>query len=210
MTVMKIRKNISGFRFFVAMIFMFCLVGCGLTPQIFKINHDQLAEYNETDKIDLMVELRLTDKFCNYTWDMPIGLHHTLSLGSSLCSNAKILCKRAFQDVVVTNGTEDSVKSDVVLTPEVVFLDKTHAAYSFQMVEMEIHVKWTLKDSKGKTIWIDTIKGIGREKAGGPFSSERNTRKQIRMAMGNMFENTYSTLLALSKYFDKALSHSNE
>ncbi|MCK5270151.1 MAG: hypothetical protein KAJ46_05170 [Sedimentisphaerales bacterium] len=195
MTIMKIRKDISGFRFLVPMIFILCLMGCDFTPQVFKINPDQLAEYNETNKIDLMVELCLTDKFCNYTWEPPTGLRYTLSLGSSLCSNAEILCKRVFQDVVVTNGTEDSVKSDVILTPEVVFLAKTQPAYGFQMVEMEINVKWTLTNSKGKIIWIDTIEGIGQEKMGGPFSFEKNTRKQIRMAMENMFKNTYSAIL---------------
>jgi hypothetical protein len=157
MTVIKkIGKNISGFKLFVPIIFICCLAGCGLTPQIFKINSDQLAKYDDTDKINLVVNLCLTDKFCNYTWDAPTGLPYTLYLGDSLCNNARILCKKLFQDVIVTNGIKDSVRYDVILTPEVVFLDKTQGAYSFQMVEIwERLLRFTLQQGmKGIQSWF--------------------------------------------------------
>lgn len=205
MTTLKNIRSVSCILSFISILSIFIFVSYVSASNILKISPDQLITYDGTDKIELSVTLLLTDKFRNYTWDAPTGRPYTLVLGDSLCKNAEILCKKVFHKVTLSNGTEDNVASDVVLTPEVVFLDKTQAAFSSQMVEMEIRVLWTLMNARGKIVWIDTIKGFGHEKTGGPFSFDKNTKKQIRMAMGDMFNNTYNALFSAAKYFDKNL-----
>lgn len=193
--------KLISFQSFFFIFFSLLFAGCGLGTQLFKIDSDPLINYDSPGRINLTAELRLTKKFRSYTWDAPTGLPYTLDLGDSLSSNAEDLCKSLFRNVIVTDGTEAGAVYDVVLIPDVVFLDKTQAGYSFQMVEMEIHVEWKLIDTMGKTIWVDTIKGFGREKMGGPISFEKNTRKQIRMAMTDMFNNSYTSILKIAKHF---------
>jgi hypothetical protein len=203
---MKLRKtlrNVSYIFLFLPLLIILLFASSVTATDIFKIAPDQLVTNDGQDKLSLSAVLQLTDKFRDYTWDAPTGRPYTLVLGESLCRNAEILCERVFQKVTVINGTLDNVGADVVLTPEVVFLDKTQAAVSSQIVEMEIRVLWTLTNEKGKIIWIDTIKGFGHEKMGGPFSFDDNTKKQIRMAMGDMFNSTYDALFYASKYFKK-------
>ena len=90
----------------------------------------------------------------------------------------------------------------MALVPRVVFHNKTQAAFGFQEVEMEIHVEWQLLDAKGKLLWIDTIKGVGREKMGGPISFEKNTRKQITLAMSDVFTKTHAAILNALKHIE--------
>jgi hypothetical protein len=205
MSILKNIRSVSCILSFVSILSIFIFVRYVSASNIIEISPDQLITYDGTDKIELSITLLLTDKFRNYTWDAPTGRPYTLVLGDSLSKNAEILCKKVFQKVTLSKGTEDNISGDVVLTPEVVFLDKTQAAFSSQMVEMEIRVLWTLTNARGKIAWIDTIKGFGHEKMGGPFSFDKNTKKQIRMAMGDMFKNTYNKLFIAAQYFIKNL-----
>jgi hypothetical protein len=203
---MKFPKTNKCISYIISFLSIFFFVSNATAADLFKIEPDVLLTKGGQDKLNLSVVLQLTDKFKNYTWDAPTGRPYTLVLGDSLCRNAEILCKKVFHKVTVNRGTYDNAGSDVVLTPEVVFLDKTQAAFSSQMVEMEIRVLWKLTNARGKLIWIDTIKGFGHEKMGGPFSFDDNTKKQIRMAMGDMFDSTYNALFYAAKYFVKYLN----
>jgi hypothetical protein len=206
MEFLKTIKCISFLYFFISILSISFIVSNVTASDVFKIEPDELLTKGGQDKLNLSVVLQLTDKFKNYTWDAPTGRPYTLVIGDSLCKNAEILCKKVFHKVTVNRGTYVNAGSDVVLTPEVVFLDKTQAAFSSQMVEMEIRVLWKLTNARGKIIWIDTIKGFGREKMGGPFSFDDNTKKQIRMAMGDLFDSTYNALFYAAKYFVKNLN----
>lgn len=206
MKFLKTIKCISHIILFISLLSLFFFVSNVTASDVFKIEPDVLLTKGGQDKLNLSVVLQLTDKFKNYTWDAPTGRPYTLVIGDSLCRNAEILCKKVFNKVTVISGTPDKAGSDVVLTPEVVFLDKTQAAFSSQMVEMEIRVLWKLTNARGKIIWIDTIKGFGHEKMGGPFSFDDNTKKQIRMAMGDMFNSTYNGLFYAAKYFVRNLN----
>ena len=46
-----------------------------------------------------------------------------------------------------------------ILTPEVVYINRTVGATSFGDSIVDIKVQWTLSDPKGNTIWVDTIDG---------------------------------------------------
>jgi hypothetical protein len=176
-------------------------MGSAFAANIIEVEPDQLVKYDENNKIDLTVTLVLSEEFKNYSWDAPTGRRYTLMIGESLSKNAKLLCDNAFKKVITSSDAVGSHDSDAVLIPEVVLVDKTQAAFGPQMVEMEIQVLWTLKNREGKIIWIDTIKGFGHEKMGGPFSFDKNTKKQINMAMGNMFKNTHEALFIAERYF---------
>ena len=195
-SVLDAQKRFSMHAYKHLLIIAFVIfTGCGLGGQTFHIKSDPLTKYASPKNTSSSVELRLTKAFRTYSWDAPTGLPYTLELGDCLSSNAQALCKSIFKDVTVTHGTETAPDCDLILVPEVVFLDKTQAAFGFQMIEIEIHVQWTLLNDSGKILWIETVKGFGREKMGGPFSFEKNTRKQIRMAMTDMFDNSRAAIV---------------
>jgi hypothetical protein len=118
--------------------------------------------YLDGNRIQLKVGLNITDELLaakgethsmGDTWVIPIG--------PSIATNAEVLMKHTFEDVVkVKNGQlppNESVAA--ILTPKVAYINRTMGATSFGESIVDIKVEWTLSDLNGNTIWVDTING---------------------------------------------------
>jgi hypothetical protein len=118
--------------------------------------------YLDGNRIQLKVGLNITDELLaakgethsmGDTWVIPIG--------PSIATNAEVLMKHTFEDVVkMKNGQlppNESVAA--ILTPKVAYINRTMGATSFGESIVDIKVEWTLSDVNGNTIWVDTING---------------------------------------------------
>ena len=118
--------------------------------------------YVGQEKIHLKVGLNITDELLqakkeqhgmNDTWPIPIG--------DSIAMNAGVLTRHVFDEVVdMRNGQLPSNEIvDAVFTPRVAYIGETVGATSFGESIIDLKVEWTLSDSNGNTIWVDTING---------------------------------------------------
>jgi len=82
-------------------------------------------------------------------------------IGGSMATNAPVLARQVFADVVeMSNGRLPANQSvAAILTPRVAYITRTVAATRGGESIMDIKVEWTLADSKGNTIWVNTIDG---------------------------------------------------
>jgi len=201
---------------FACLLSVFIIIGCGGTGKsIYKIKTGQITDFSQRKKLDYIIELKLNNQLCNLQYYISTGLTYYADIGEVFCYNAKVLAENIFREVIITNS-EKNVNSDLILTPEIVKINKaipifnkeivqiknTTAKYSWDTITMGIYIKWTITDRKGNIKWVDVIEGIGKEKMGGPISYKKNSKKQIRMAMKNMFLNTYNSIFLSSHYLD--------
>ena len=100
--------------------------------------------------VNLTDELRMAK---NDKWNIPIG--------ESLATNAPMLARHLFDDVVdMSNGQLPANETvSAILTPKVAYINRTVGATGGGESIMDIKVEWTLSDSNGNTIWVNTIDG---------------------------------------------------
>ncbi len=201
----------------VGRILQVCLLALVLTGCI-TVFHDRVIrdlgnpaiEYPERDEIDLNVELRLTDEFSNSTWEgESFGYTFRLSLEKTLSKNAEIVAKDVFQDVVITKGATEVGKIGVgaILTPRVVFVRWSWPMWRWEIVEIVIHMEWTLTDLEGELIWIDTVEGVGKAEKGNIFTNKKCAQRWIQEAIVDLFLKTFDALSSSPEIREFAAAH---
>jgi hypothetical protein len=122
----------------------------------------------------------------------------TLELGPAFASNSEAVAKAVFQDVVVLHGDDQAIPAglDAVLTPRVASIERSVAPVAWDPVDMAISVEWTVKDSQGQVVWVNTIKGIGEADAGSAFSFETQCLEQTRLALQDLFAKSCTAMAA--------------
>jgi len=162
------------------------LVTAGCTTN-YKVDTKSAVDYGAWDKLDLAVQLQLSDEFSDYTWEHKTGLGDTfrMKLGPALSNNAEALAKGLFRDAVVSRGAAGGV--DGVLTPRVVSVERAMGATALSNMKTIIDLEWALTDRQGKLIWVDTLQGVGEAKTGNIFSHKSEGRKQGNRAIEDVF-----------------------
>ena len=194
-------KEINRFRpiSFAILISLGFFVASGCTHMfeqpIHKINVDPVAE-----KIDLNVALILTDNFRNAKyqreemgdkWIIPIGenlVHHSVELMNRVFAYSVTL------DESINKSPNKNIK--YVMTPELIFFDWAFGAFAGSESKISICVKWTLTDTSGKTLWVETIKGIGIGKSGNIFNGDERIKTKVQNALQDLFNNSQNAILS--------------
>jgi hypothetical protein len=118
--------------------------------------------YVGQEKIHLNVGVNITDALRKAKWEKhSMGDTWVIPIGNSIASNAPALARHIFDDVIdMSDGQLPPNKTvAAILTPKVAYINRTMGATSFGESIVDIKVEWTLNDSNGNTIWVDTING---------------------------------------------------
>lgn len=128
-------------------------------------------EYQPRNQIDLKVELRLSGELRNAQSEISTGgVVTTVNLGGALGQASEMLARRLFSDVLVTSNDSEAPSHedvDAILIPRMASVARTRPVFVFQTQKSTIILGWTMKDTKGNIIWIDTFTAEGE----GPFAT---------------------------------------
>ncbi|MGB7747648.1 MAG: hypothetical protein WBN75_10220 [Verrucomicrobiia bacterium] len=144
------------------------LAGCASVP------NQPFTAYVGREKIHLKVAVNITDelrKVKTDKWNIPIGI--------SIATNTPVLARHVFDDVVdISNGQLPPNETvGAILTPKIVYTARTEGATGGGESIMDIKVEWTLSDTNGNTIWVNTIDG--RNNATNRTGSKEVSRKAL-------------------------------
>ena len=150
-------------------------------------------------KIDLVVNLCLTDEFRATKWEKhSMGDTFVIAIGDQLAKNASELSDILFKDVVVTNtpATGGTRRVDAIVTPRVVAIEKSMGATAFGESIFTVVLEWKLEDAQNNMIWIDSIKGEGRATTGNIFTHKSNAEEQVEMLLKDLFSKSFQAIRA--------------
>ncbi len=165
------------------------LSGCAETL-VYKLNTPLVSNYPAKQKIDLKTELIIPKELEVFTYE---SAGEKLPLGNILANNAENMSRSIFRQVVVTHGEGKPTQAgvDAILIPKVVSIAHTRPMFAYSERKLTVIFQWLLKNSEGKTIWVDTIEGDGANDLGTAFSLESNTRERVRLLMEDLFKKSY-------------------
>lgn len=120
------------------------------------------SDYAPQKKIDLTVGVRVTEDLKKAKWESE-QWKMEIPIGTWVAPNAKRLAEQVFARVVDVDGKVPTVGSgvDAVLTPRVVFINRTLGATSVGDSHIAVKVEWELRTPSGDPIWIETTSGEG-------------------------------------------------
>jgi hypothetical protein len=186
---------------------MLLFTGCYKKPNAWTFPQSPV-NLPEIDKMNLNIELRLSDEFCNSSWywnEQKIRYY----AGEGFCANAEKIVRDLFTQVKVTKGQMDSAppQADAVLTPKLISFERTRPATMNKEQITTVVLEWTLATPKGDLIWIDSVTGDGKAKWAigigkaittlNPFPAfKRGTEEQFRLLHQDLF---YKSFQAISK-----------
>jgi hypothetical protein len=178
----------------------FCLAAflAGGCTHTFVLDSEALSAWPPHHKLDLAINLLLTDEFTKSIYDKEIvGEHYVFLLGAPLAVNAEAMTKEAFAEVTVTRGTKPDAKGmDAVLTPSVAAIEHAMSVWAVEDVEMTIDVRWTLTDPQGQVLWVRTVRGTGKHVLGNILTDEAGkARKRVGKVIADLFT---KSLLAIT------------
>src|SRR3990167_6465957 len=190
--MMKRKKQVGN----LAQVVVFSLVVAGCT-HVYKAPVNLVKVDQQREIIPLNVELRLSDELRNAKWEKHMmGDTFVLPLGDALAQNAEAVTRQVFSEVVVTPGTNNEATSGVkaMITPKMVVAEWTWGATAFGDSILSVILEWKMEDLKGNVVWIDTVKGDGKENTGNIFTHKSNARKQIDKCITDLFQNSFQAL----------------
>jgi hypothetical protein len=116
-------------------------------------------------KHDLKIGLNLTDDLRAAEWKK-----HNMAIrpGGYFATNSEILVREVFREVVKMESgkSTDGTGLDAILTPKIVYVNRTQGATSFGESITSVKVEWNLSDLAGKLIWLETITGQAKGSTG--------------------------------------------
>ena len=116
------------------------------------------SDYAPQKKIDLTVGVRITEDLKKAKWEKDLS---EIPIGTWVAPNAKRLAEHVFARAVDVDGSTPAVGSgvDAILTPRVVFINRTLGATSIGDSHIGVKVEWDLRTLSGQPIWIETTSG---------------------------------------------------
>jgi len=167
----------------------FLTVGC---THMIRPPSQPFTAYVGQEKVPMKVGVNLTDDLRNAksvyhsmgdTWVIPIG--------GSIATNAPVLAEQTFDGVVVMNNgvLPSGQQVDAILTPRVAYINRTVGATSFGDSIVDIKVEWTLADTSGNTIWVNTVDGQAKGSTGWT-----NPKTILKKAIENLLRNSQQEL----------------
>jgi hypothetical protein len=165
------------------------------------------VKYPPREKIDMSVELRLSQEYRDAEWREQRGDIFVLPLGWVLSVNAEDLARKLFVDVTVTRGEgwTQAASVDAVLTPRMLSVERTRPLFGFREQVLTLKLGWTLSDVDGKRIWKDTIQGEGRSVMWLP-QRKSQANKQVEMLLEDLFAQSFDAIASSEDIHDFARS----
>jgi hypothetical protein len=129
-------------------------------------------------KLPFKAALVLTPEFCA-TKIKPKGSAMTKEWGSfdfgkAACVELEPALKDVFSSLTRVAAPPSPEEAQLVLIPRIADVNATTASMAFSNREMVVMLEWTVKDSSGKTVWIETVQGSAKHHMGNVFTFKKN------------------------------------
>ena len=157
-------KNIKILVHFLALTVVLLTSGCAgnFSYKIPDVSlQSQGGEFVMDKKLDLKVNLCLSD-------DLRTSKHgDAIQIGEQLAKNSKELSELLFESIKVTKTPMrgENRQIDAILTPRISAIERSLGATALSESIFTIVMEWKLEDADNNIIWVDSIKGEGRESA---------------------------------------------
>jgi len=157
-----------------------------------------LSPINE--KFNLPVGLIITNEYRNAKWEKKTWDDtQILPMGENLVHHTEQLIKRVFTQSVILDESENFQQNTEVkyfMKPKVVSVEQSFGVAAFSKAKTSVCVEWNLSDISGKTVWVETVRGVGLGKSGNIYNYKGHTRKRFKMALQDLFERTQKAMLS--------------
>lgn len=170
--------------------------GCATTfpiPQKDLTANIQGTPYNAT------VQLVMPKSYCDYVWVHNVGMGniYKVPLGQTLCLNHEKMLQKAFTKVIRTqDGHLDGIGGvDLIAVPKLISYDYVPGVTAFHESRQTIKIEWTVTDTQGNILWVDTLQAVGAGASGTAFSYKNNTRDYAYEMLANLHKDAYEALM---------------
>lgn len=188
-------------HFVIAFVLVATLLVTGCT-HIYKVPDvsikNQGSDYVMDKKIDLAVNLSVTEDFKSTKWEKHMmGDTIIIPIGDQLVRNASELSEILFKDVMVDSAPVSPVGTrqvDTTLTPRVVGIERTLGAHALAESIFTVVLEWKLEDAQSNVVWVDSVKGEGRANTGNIFTQSSNIEKQTEMLLKDLFRKSFQVI----------------
>ena len=113
-----------------------------------------------------------------------------VAVGPILTRDTKILAGKLYDLVSVSPSADKDSNVDAILIPQILATNHLMQMAAGQVAKMSITVKWTLENTKGNPIWIQTVTGIGTMEMGTLFSEKDRRKERSLLAIDDLFIKT--------------------
>lgn len=175
-------------------VLILALSGCGISS-ISKVSLTPVTGYPHTEKINLKVQLMLTEEMCTALWHMNYDYddgkepsnYLSFPLGDDFCLNTRKIANILFTDVMEKRNSSPVGEIDAILTPQILTLIRNRPPTAGKEQTTTIIVEWSLKDKKGNIIWVDTITAQGK-------AALVETQKQVQNLFNDLFHKSINAI----------------
>ena len=181
-------------------ILILVLSGCSLSKKISnmsKVSLTPVTGYSQTGKINLKVQLMLTEEMCSAVWHMnydydtgkapPKNKTLDFPLGDDFCLNTRKMANTLFADVIEKRNSSSIDGIDAILTPKILTLIRNRPPGATNEQTTTIIVEWSLKDNSEDIIWVDTITAQGKAEL-------VETQKQVQDLFNDLFHKSFKAI----------------
>jgi len=199
---MKITPIRTRWIYLLGLIVTANLFGCTV---VYKVPANEV-KYLPTKKVDLRVELQLSQELRNAQGvQESMGDTYIIPFGELLILNSKSLATSLFTSVVATEKSSHSRNDEVdaTLIPRLVDFQRDRPNKVDDTQRTMIVYEWTLKDKRGKVIWLATIIGEGKGPMKQPLFKDA-AYDQIKALMDDLFQKSYRAISSSKEIRDFA------
>lgn len=112
--------------------------------------------------------------------------HESFEVGKASCADLKSALEQGFSSLTSVTSDKDVANAQAILLPRFVDVSATKTMGAFSSRELTVLLEWTVKDKSGRTVWIETVQGTGKNHMGNAFTYKTDLREIIRYAVEDL------------------------
>ena len=135
--------------------------------------------------------------------------HESFEVGKAACDIFKSALGLGFSRLTSAGTASGAADAQAVLIPRFVDLSATKTMGAFSTRELTILLEWTVKDKTGRTVWIGTVQGTGKNHMGNGFTYKTDLREIIHYALEDLAHKSVADMDSspeLNKFAQKVAS----
>ena len=148
-------------------------------------------------KLPLKADLVLSPEFCATKKRQSLAIKDVLMVGKAACPKLEAELNGIFSSLRrVENLPAPGVSAaQVVLTPRFVDISGTEPMFPSSQRKLVILLEWTIQDSAGHTIWLQTLQGSSQHKLGWVIT-KRGLAELVEAAVGDLARDSAARISA--------------
>jgi hypothetical protein len=153
------------------------------------------VEYDSSEKINLSVMLCFSDDVRNADFDAS-DRRYVIRVGSTFVQNAETLARTLFSVVEMGEQREGCLAPnvDATLTPAIVSMSRNYPVWATTPSKTVVQVRWTMVDTTGQIVWLDTISGSESKRAGNSLNYKKKAAEDFKTAIHRVLSQTFEAI----------------